>query len=120
MHRIPPRAAYAAAEADVFPVDAQINVRTPRSAAFETATVIPRSLNEHVGFKPSYLIKTRASLPIRSLSRGEKMSGVFPSPSEITGVASETGRKSRYRLMTPPDEFVLINSVAKVRGAFSS
>ena len=52
--RIPARAAYAAAEADVFPVEAQITAALPCSTAFETATVMPRSLNEQVGLSPSY------------------------------------------------------------------
>src|SRR6476660_166312 len=97
--RIPARAAYAAAEADVFPVDAQIKPWAPRSTALETATVIPRSLNEPVGFKPSHLIKTRP--PIRSLNRGAKTRGVEPSPRVMIGVPSPTGRQSRYRAITP-------------------
>ena len=56
--RIPALTAYAAADADVFPVDAQITAFAPSSAAFEIAIVIPRSLNEPVGFSPSYLIQT--------------------------------------------------------------
>src|SRR5262249_10122361 len=91
--RIPARAAYAAAEADVFPVDAQIKLRAPRSTALETATPIPRSLKEPVEFKPSHLIKTRP--PIRSLNRDAKTSGVEPSPKVITGVLSPTGRYSQ-------------------------
>src|SRR5437868_6114954 len=43
--RIPARAAYAAADADVFPVEAQLNATAPRSTAFETVIVMPRSLN---------------------------------------------------------------------------
>src|SRR5437763_7680419 len=97
--RIPARAAYAAAEADVFPVDAQTKPWAPRSTALETATVIPRSLNEPEGFNPSHLIKTRP--PIRSLNRGAKTSGVEPSPRVMIGVASPSGRWSRYRAITP-------------------
>ena len=37
----------------VLPVDAQIIALAPSSAAFETAIVIPLSLNEPVGFNPS-------------------------------------------------------------------
>jgi hypothetical protein len=55
---IPALTAYAAADAEVFPVDAQITAVAPSSAAFEIAIVIPRSLKEPVGFKPSYLIQT--------------------------------------------------------------
>ena len=53
---IPALAAYAAAAADVFPVDAQIIALEPLSKAFVTAIVIPRSLKEPVGLSPSYLI----------------------------------------------------------------
>ena len=52
---IPARAAYAAAEADVLPVEAQMIALLPASTAFETATVMPRSLNEPVGLAPSTL-----------------------------------------------------------------
>src|SRR4029077_19821725 len=86
-------------EAEVFPVEAQIRAVAPRSSALETATVMPRSLNEPVGFKPSYLTKTRA--PIRSESFGVSISGVEPSPSVTTGVAWPTGRYSRYRAIPP-------------------
>ena len=55
MQRRPALAAYAAADAEVLPVEAQMRAATPRSNAFETATVMPRSLNEQVGFNPSYL-----------------------------------------------------------------
>ena len=37
------------------PVLAQMTTCAPRSFAFDTAIVIPRSLNEQVGFRPSYL-----------------------------------------------------------------
>ena len=50
---MPARCAYAAAEAEVFPVEAHATARAPSSTAFETASVIPRSLNEPVGFRPS-------------------------------------------------------------------
>jgi hypothetical protein len=52
--RRPALAAYAAAAAEVFPVDAQMTAFAPRSAALEIAIVIPRSLKEPVGFSPSY------------------------------------------------------------------
>ena len=55
---MPALTAYAAAEAEVFPVDAQITAFAPSSAALEIAMVIPRSLNDPVGFRPSYLIQT--------------------------------------------------------------
>ena len=51
---MPARAAKAAAEAEVLPVDAQMTAREPASSAFEIAIVIPRSLNDPVGLKPSH------------------------------------------------------------------
>jgi hypothetical protein len=49
---MPPRAAYAAMDADVFPVEAQATQRKPASRAKVAATVIPVSLNDPVGFIP--------------------------------------------------------------------
>src|SRR5439155_3130460 len=49
------RAAYAAALAAVLPVEAHSTARDPVSTAFATATTIPRSLNDPVGFAPSHL-----------------------------------------------------------------
>ena len=54
MHFIPAREAYAAADAEVFPVEAHMRAFEPASTALDTAMVIPLSLNEPVGFKPSY------------------------------------------------------------------
>ena len=51
----PARAPYAAADAAVLPVDAQTMPSKPSSTAFATATHMPRSLNEPVGFMPSNL-----------------------------------------------------------------
>ena len=51
----PAWAPYAAADADVLPVEAQMIARAPSSSAFATATTMPRSLNEPVGFWPSTL-----------------------------------------------------------------
>jgi hypothetical protein len=79
----------------VLPVDAQMTARAPSSTAFETATVMPRSLYEPVGLDASHF--SQSSTPSRSLSRGTARRGVEPSPSEITGVAPVTGRRSRKR-----------------------
>src|SRR5947209_5579078 len=81
----PARAAYAAADAAVLPVDAQTTVVAPSSTARVTATLIPRSLNEPVGFAPSHLSQT--STPNRSDRRGACRSGVLPSPSVIVTAA---------------------------------
>ena len=66
--RNPARAAYAAADAAVLPVEAQTMAWAPSRTAAETAQVIPRSLNEPVGFRPSSLHHTSA--PTRSDRRG--------------------------------------------------
>src|SRR4051794_32346645 len=64
----PARAAYAAADADVLPVEAQMTALAPASTALDTATVMPRSLNDPVGLAPSTLRYT--SQPVRSLRTG--------------------------------------------------
>ena len=90
---MPARAAYAAADAEVFPVDAHSTACWPRATASVTAIVMPRSLKEPVGFRPSTL---RCTLqPVCSESRGAAISGVPPS-SRVTGVqSSPTGNRSR-------------------------
>src|SRR5437868_12052875 len=77
--------------------------------ALETATVIPRSLNDPVGLSPSFLTKTSHPRPTRALNFGEKTSGVFPSPSEIT--ALHGGRNSRNRSITPLPCFIFASSI---------
>ena len=77
----------------MLPVEAQTAWVAPSSSALETAIVMPRSLNEPVGFSPSYLRYT--SRPVSADSRGAGTSGVEPSPSDTTGVASVTGSRSR-------------------------
>src|ERR1700716_2466250 len=98
--RTPIRAAYAAIEADVLPVDAHISTLLPPSNALATATTMPRSLKEPVGFKPSYLkyrcFRPRARPMLRLGTRG-----VEPSLRSTSGVEGPTGRRSRYRAMTP-------------------
>ena len=76
--------------ADVFPVDAQITALAPSSAALEMAIVMPRSLKEPVGLAPSYFSHT--SQPVLALRRSAWTSGVPPSSSVMTGVASVIGR----------------------------
>src|SRR5881392_1889408 len=70
-HEIPARDAYAAAEAEVFPVEAQMIAFALPSIALETAKVMPRSLKEQVGLMPSFFTKTSQPRPIRLLSREE-------------------------------------------------
>ena len=98
-HRSRARAAYAAADAAVFPVDAQSTAWAPSSIAFAIATTIPRSLNEPVGFAPSIFSQTSA-IPVSRSSVDARTSGVSPSPSVSTGVFAVTGRYARYRSMS--------------------
>ncbi len=77
----------------MLPVDAHTTTFAPSSAAFEIATVMPRSLNEPVGLAPSTFSSTRA--PTCSDRRGASTSGVLPSLSVTTGVRALTGSRSR-------------------------
>ena len=91
---IPARVAYAAADAEVLPVDAQITAFAPPARASVMATVMPRSLNEPVGFAPSILRWT--SHPVSSERCGAGSSGVPPSRSVTTSQPSWTrGMRSR-------------------------
>ena len=83
----------------MFPVDAQITACAPSRNAAETAQVIPRSLNEPVGFAPSSFSQT--SVPARSETRGAGTSGVEPSLNDTTGSSGPNGRRSRYRSISP-------------------
>ena len=89
-----PQGLVAAAEADVFPVDAQTIAFAPASAALATATTMPRSLNEPVGFWPS-ILRYRLDRPIDAPSRVACTSGVAPSPRLSSGVSGVIGRKRR-------------------------
>jgi len=84
----------AAAEAEVFPVDAQMTESEPSAFAFETAIVIPRSLKEPVGFSPSYFRYSEVPGAIRRASAGAGTRGVFPS-SSVTTASSGTEVKNR-------------------------
>src|SRR6185437_16427885 len=75
----PAAVAYAAADAEVLPVDAQMTLRAPPAFAWVIAVVIPRSLNEPVGFTPSHLSQT--SHRVSSDRYAARTSGVPPSPS---------------------------------------
>src|SRR5690606_262253 len=95
----PARTAYAAAEALVFPVDAQMTAFAPASTALLIATVMPRSLKLPVGLRPSTLRNT--SQPVSWDNRAAGSSGVPPSSRVTTGVSGVTGRRSRYSSLTP-------------------
>ena len=58
----------------------------PASSAFVTASVIPRSLKEAVGFIPSNLMNARRPPPSFSESLGAGISGVEPSAIDTMGV----------------------------------
>src|SRR5699024_11900266 len=96
---MPALAAYAAAAADVLPVEAQITDLLPASFAFATATTIPRSLKEPVGFNPSYF--PYRLIPSSLEICGKCKSGVFPSYKEISGVSSVTGKNALYAFIIP-------------------
>src|SRR4051812_50013079 len=61
--------------------------------AADTATVMPRSLNEPVGLAPS--IFSHTSAPTRSDSTGACTSGVPPSPSVTSGSTGSRARESQ-------------------------
>ena len=65
----PAAAPYAAALAEVLPVEAHTIARAPDSTALATATTMPRSLNEPVGFWPSTL-RYRFGAPMAAPNRG--------------------------------------------------
>src|SRR5690606_31068786 len=96
---MPACAAYAAADAEVFPVEAQMTASAPCSTARERATVIPRSLKEPVGFIPSNV--THTSAPVRRDRAGAGSSGVPPSPRVTTVDSSVTPSRSAYSRSTP-------------------
>ena len=77
-------APYAASAPAALPADGAINRVAPSARAIDTAAVMPRALNEPVGFCASSLIQVRSS---------RRTSGVMPSPSETSPAAS--GKTSR-------------------------
>ncbi len=105
-------------DADVFPVDAHTTTLAPSSAAFEIAIVMPRSLNEPVGFEPSTFSITRA--PTASERRGASTNGVLPSHKRDDGVVSVTGKRSRYASMIPGQRAIESSFGAHPHGTHSS
>ena len=73
----------------MLPVEAHTTTSAPSWTAADTATVIPRSLNEPVGFAPSTFSHT--SQPVSDERCGAGTSGVSPSPSVTSG---STGSRS--------------------------
>src|SRR5688572_4016714 len=87
--------AYAATDALVLPVEAQATIDAPTHLAWLTPTVMPRSLNEPVGFSPSCLNQT--STPAKSLSRLSWYRFVLPSGFETITSSGMSGISSRKR-----------------------
>ena len=83
----------AAADAEVLPVDAHRTAVLPLLTALLTAMVMPRSLNEPVGLRPSTLRYT--SQPVSSDRYGAGTSGVAPSRRVTTFQSSPTGSRER-------------------------
>src|SRR2546427_5499763 len=100
----PAAAAYAASAPPALPAVGAASAFAPSCLARETAVVIPRALNEPVGFKPSSLIYRRCMPPcpqrlpfpqgMAAPSRSAWTKAVIPSPSETGG---SLGRTSAYR-----------------------
>src|SRR5689334_18858446 len=70
--------------------------------------VIPRSLNDPVGFAPSNFRYRSMLGAIRLANRDARISGVFPSCSVMTGVRSLTGKNFLYSSMTPRQVMALL------------
>ena len=78
----------------MFPVDAHTTPRRAASSAFETATAIPRSLNEPGRVRALPLEPDVEAEPLRE-PVGAASSGVEPSPSVTSGVPVRSGSDSR-------------------------
>ena len=74
----------------MLPVEAQTTASAPSALAADTATVMPRSLNDPVGLAPSSLSHT--SQPVSPDRCSADTSGVSPSPIVTSG---STGSRSR-------------------------
>jgi len=77
----------------VFPVEAHTTPGAPSASARETATVMPRSLNEPVGFRPSSL-KCSDARPNDGPMVSDSTHGVLPSPSVMCGAAGASANAS--------------------------
>src|SRR5262249_31083045 len=76
---IPAAAAYAASAPPALPALGAASAFAPRNFAMVTAAVIPRALNDPVGFSPSSFTYN-FGIPIDAPSRGVARVGVIPSP----------------------------------------
>src|ERR1700731_3476019 len=100
---MPALAAYAAAAAEVLPVEPQMTVLAPWALALVMAIVMPRSLKEPDGLSPSYLSQTLA--PRRSDSRSAKSSGVLPSWRVMISSTPSRSSHCAYSLSSPFQPF---------------
>src|SRR3990172_8439181 len=105
---MPAFAAYAAAAAEVLPVEAQMMALAFSSLAFDTAMVMPLSLKEPVGFNPSYFKRSLMS-PKMSFRLSHSISGVFPSRRVVMASSDISGRKSLNSLIMPPQSPFLVS-----------
>ena len=91
---IPAAAAYAASAPPAFPAVGAARAFTPSLFARVTAAVIPRALNDPVGFSPSSFTYKFSRYPvphgIAAPSRFAWISGVIPSPSDTGGSFGST------------------------------
>src|ERR1035441_10489162 len=85
MHVSPTRAAYAAAEAPWFPLDATTTPGAPVKAAALTVQRFRRSLWLQVGFWLSSFTKSSQSSPTSAARSEASINGVFPAPMSIFG-----------------------------------
>src|SRR4051812_1004140 len=90
---------YAASAAPALPAVGATSPATPSARARVTAALIPRALNDAVGFSPSSLIHS-VRTPIDLASVGVGSSGVPPSPSVAGSSLSSSGRTAEYRHMS--------------------
>ncbi|OLT19019.1 hypothetical protein BJF80_13275 [Serinicoccus sp. CUA-874] len=94
----------------MLPVEAQMTALAPCRAASLMAAVMPRSLNEPVGLRPSYFTCTCA--PTSSLRCSAGMSGVPPSRRVTTCSVIEAGRRSAYSAITPRHWWAIVGCLS--------
>src|ERR1043166_92417 len=99
-------APYAASAAPALPAVGATSPGTFSDFARVTAALIPRALNDAVGFNPSSLIHSRRT-PVDSANRGDSAIGVAPSPSVAGSSPSAMGSTAEYRHMSHRPEIAL-------------
>ena len=85
----------------MLPVEAHMTTRAPSATALVIAAVIPRSLNDPVGFAPSSLRRISARTPSRRARAGAATRGVPPSSNVTMGAPAPNGMNSLYSSMIP-------------------